>query len=794
MALKIIQNGYKVIVFLDISNSLKPVKFIFSCLKIFYLCIQKNHRMHEEINLVHDLALIFISAGVITLIFRRLKQPLVLGYIVAGILIGPHFALFPTVIAEKNVAEWSEIGVIFLLFALGLEFSFKKLLNVGGTALITAVTEVVTMLCIGFFVGHLLGWSTLESFFLGGMLSMSSTTIIIKAFEDLNLRNQKFTSIVFGALIVEDIVGILMMVMLSTIAVSQHVAGGEMMFSLLKLVFFLILCFLVGIYVLPTFFRKYRQWMNDETLVVISIGLCFGLVVLATNLGFSAALGAFLMGIILAETIEGAHVERLTKNIKDLFGAVFFVSVGMMVNPNTLAQYWLPVLILTLVTILGKSFFSSVGVLLSGQPLKTSLQSGFSLAQIGEFAFIIAALGYSLGVMREFIYPVIITISVITTFTTPYFIRLADPFYEWLNPKLPSKFKTFLENYSSGGDFVKDESNWKKFMRYYFTNILVYSVLLIAIILGFTHFVCPFIESKVSGHISGLLISFIHSLLTILAMIPFLMGLISISREKRALAVTLLSNGHKANRRRMVVLALLRVVLATFFIMLVLFIHFKTTSWLIVLISLSIIFFLFFAHKNFTAHWMMEDRFLSNLNQKEEHERKKRPLRSSINAQLTNSDIHLAKIIVSPDSPFIGKRLRELDLRKKYNVNIVKIIRGHKEIYFPHGNEFIYPSDHLTAIGTDEHISSFTKIMEIEDTEEPQTKKSEIELSSFVVKEDSPIFGKKLDQSGFRDSGCLIIEVDRGKEAFVNPDRSFIFEEGDLVWIAGEKEMIQRFV
>jgi CPA2 family monovalent cation:H+ antiporter-2 len=751
--------------------------------------------MHEKINLVQDLALIFISAGIITLIFRRLKQPLVLGYIVAGFLISPYFTLFPSLIAEKNIAEWSEIGVIFLLFALGLEFSFKKLFSVGGSAVITAVTEVLTMLCIGFFIGYMLNWTTLESIFLGGMLSMSSTTIIIKAFGDLKLRNQKFTDIVFGALIVEDIVGILMMVMLSTIAVSQQFSGTEMVFSLLKLFFFLTLCFLVGIYLLPTFFRIFRRWNNDETLLVISIGLCFGLVVLATNFGLSAALGAFLMGSILSETIEGMHIEHLTKNIKDLFGAVFFVSVGMMVNPNILLEYWLPILILTLVTIFGKTFFSSLGVLLSGQPLKVSLQSGFSLAQIGEFAFIIATLGYSLGVMREFIYPIIVTISVITTFTTPYFIRLANPFYEWLNPKLPVKFKAFLDNYASGGNLVKVTNEWNKLMRYIFTNILVYSVLSIAIILVFSYYVCPFIMSKSLGHLPNLLISIINSLLTIVAMIPFLTGLIYMNRKKRSAALRLMSDGNKANRRRMLVINLLRMSLATFFVMIVLFINFKITFWLIILISLAIIVFLFSAHRNFKANWMMEDRFISNLNQKSEHEQLKSPLRSLINTQLANRDIQLTKITVSPDSPFIGKSIKELDIRKKYSVNIVKIIRGHKEIYFPAGNDFLYPSDELTLIGTEEQISSFTPIMEVEeDTEAPVNDKHKIELRSFVIKEDSSVLGKNLAQAGFRDCGCTIIEVDRGKEVFVNPDMTFTFEEGDLVWIAGEKEKIQQWV
>ena len=773
----------------------------FPCAVVFVCIIQKFNVtfvvnyfcMHEDINLFHDLALIFISAGIITLIFRWLKQPLVLGYLVAGFLISPHFDLFPSISVAKNVEEWSEIGVIFLLFALGLEFSFKKLLKVGGSAVTTAITEMILMLCMGFFVGHLLGWTTLESVFLGGMLAMSSTTIIIKAFDDLKLRNQKFTSIVFGTLIVEDILGILMMVVLSTIAVSKSVDSENLVFSLLQLGLFLVLCFLVGIYILPTFLRKFHKWMNDETLLIISIGLCFGLVLLASRLGFSVALGAFLMGSILAETIEGEHIEHLTKNIKDLFGAVFFVSVGMMVDFCVLQQYWLPILVLSLVTIFGKSFSSFVGVMLSGQPLKISLQSGFSLAQIGEFAFIIAALGYNLGVMREFIYPIIIAISVITTFTTPYFIRLANPFYNWLNPKIPSKFKNFLEKYSTGGDVVKTENNWKKYMKLYFTNVLVYSVLVIAIILGFTHFLCPYLSKQLSEHISPLFINIINSAITILVMIPFLMGLISVSKEKKELAAKLLEEGYKANWRRMIVLIILRLFLATFFIMLVFFIYFKTTSWVVLPISLTIMIFLFLALKNFKAHFVMHDHFLSNLNQKEEQERKKNPLTTSIKSQLSNDDIHLAEIVVSADSPFVGKTIEELDPLKNYNINISKIIRGHKEIYFPKGRDFIYPSDRMVLIGTDEHVAAFSKIVEIQE-EDTLTKKHEIELSSFIVGEDSPVLGKNITNSGIRIAGCMIIKVNRGADIIINPDSFFIFEAGDLIWIAGERSKIQKFV
>ena len=381
----------------------------------------------EELHLVTDLALILISAGVTTILFKWLKQPLVLGYIVAGFLVGPHFNLFPTITQTAVISEWSEIGIIFLLFALGLEFSFKRLFQVGSTAFITAGVEIITVFLAGFLTGYLFGWTTTESIFLGGMLAMSSTTIVIKAFSDMGIKKQKFADIVLVVLIIQDLVAILMMVLLPAIAVRNNLDGSEMLMSIIKLVFFIILWFLVGIYVFPSFFKWTRKLINEETLLIISIGLCFGMVALATSLGFSSALGAFVMGSILGETVEGHKIEKLMKSIKDLFGAIFFVSVGMMVDPQILVQYWLPIVILSLVTIIVKAVMSAAGVLMSGESLKVAVQTGMSLSQIGEFAFIIATLGNSLGVMEDYIYPVIVAVSVITTFTTPYCIKLAGP-------------------------------------------------------------------------------------------------------------------------------------------------------------------------------------------------------------------------------------------------------------------------------------------------------------------------------------------------------------------------------
>ena len=427
----------------------------------------------EELHLVTDLALILISAGVTTILFKWLKQPLVLGYIVAGFLVGPHFNLFPTITQTAVISEWSEIGIIFLLFALGLEFSFKRLFQVGSTAFITAGVEIITVFLAGFLTGYLFGWTTTESIFLGGMLAMSSTTIVIKAFSDMGIKKQKFADIVLVVLIIQDLVAILMMVLLPAIAVRNNLDGSEMLMSIIKLVFFIILWFLVGIYVFPSFFKWTRKLINEETLLIISIGLCFGMVALATSLGFSSALGAFVMGSILGETVEGHKIEKLMKSIKDLFGAIFFVSVGMMVDPQILVQYWLPIVILSLVTIIVKAVMSAAGVLMSGESLKVAVQTGMSLSQIGEFAFIIATLGNSLGVMEDYIYPVIVAVSVITTFTTPYCIKLAGPLADGIERVLPDSWKAFLLHHQSRSHTVNQQSEWRKLLATYLKNILL---------------------------------------------------------------------------------------------------------------------------------------------------------------------------------------------------------------------------------------------------------------------------------------------------------------------------------
>ncbi|MGK4568816.1 cation:proton antiporter [Flavobacterium sp. 3HN19-14] len=420
---------------------------------------------HHLQPLISDLGLILVTAGVAVLLFKKIKQPLVLGYLIAGFLAGNHFDFFPSVKDIKSVEVWAEIGVIFLLFSLGLEFSFKKLMKVGGTASITASTQIFVMVLIGFVTGKLMGWDNMDCIFLGVILSISSTTIILKTFDELGVKAQKFAGNVIGVLIVQDIMAILMMVLLSTVAVSQQFSGVDLVMSVLKLVFFLTIWFVGGIFFIPTLLKRAKSLLTDEMMLIISLALCLLMVIFAANVGFSPALGAFIMGSIIAETTQAEHIEHLVKPVKDLFGAVFFVSVGMLINPHTLYEYALPVAILTVITIVGQSLSATGGALLSGQPLRQSVQTGMSLSQIGEFSFIIATLGMTLNVTSDFLYPIVVAVSAVTTFTTPFMVKFSTPFSIFLEKKLPRKWVKKIERFAANAQAIKSVSNWQILLR-----------------------------------------------------------------------------------------------------------------------------------------------------------------------------------------------------------------------------------------------------------------------------------------------------------------------------------------
>lgn len=482
--------------------------------------VNKMHNLHP---LITDLTLITVYAAITTLIFKKLKQPMVLGYILAGIFAGPYFNLVPTVTDRANLALWADIGVIFLLFSLGLEFSFKKMISVGKSAMITATLNIFLMLFVGHYIGLFLGWSTMDSFFLGSMISMSSTTIIIKAFDDLNIKKQKFTDLVFGVLVIEDIMGILLLVLLPTVALGSQINGEALGLSTLKLLFFLIMCFVVGIYIIPTILKKLNNFLNDEMLLLITIAMALSMVFLAVYSGFSSALGAFIMGSILSETGVVKRIEGVIKPLKDFFGAVFFVTVGMMVNPEMFITYAYPIFIITLVVLSGKTIFSVFGFVISGQPLKTAVYSGFSLAQVGEFAFIIASLGMSLKVLDSYVYPIIVAVSVITTFLTPIMIKSSNKIYHLLDKIIPEKWHTYIDQSSQNTvSAVTEEKLWRALFKSYFTRIFLFSMILYAIIAFVNKMIRPYLSEWLPNVPMRLLLT----ILALLLMSPFLKGLI----------------------------------------------------------------------------------------------------------------------------------------------------------------------------------------------------------------------------------------------------------------------------
>ena len=745
----------------------------------------------EEANLVKDLALILISAGVFTIISKALKQPLILGYIVAGFLVGPHMGLFPTVTSTAEVKEWSDIGIIFLLFALGLEFSFKKLLKVGSSALITAMTQCVGMFILGFLVGEAIGWSNMESIFLGGMLSMSSTTIIIKAYDDLGYKDRPFAPLVFGALVFEDLIAVVLMVLLSTMAVSNKFAGGEMLMGLAKLVFFLILWFLVGIYMIPTLLKKAHKYLNDEILLLVSLGLCFVMVSLASLAGFSEALGAFVMGSILAETLESEHIMHLTKGIKDLFGAIFFVSVGMMVDPHVIAEHWGTILILTITVMLGILFCSTSGAVLAGQGLDNAVHAGFSLAQLGEFSFIIAGLGVSLGVMRDFIYPVIITVSVITTFTTPYMIKAGTPAYQYLLKKLPEQFVAKINSFSSQerNNTAAAQNEWKRLIKQLALRVLLYGVILIAIDLGSHLFLDKVIISRLDG-LSPFVRNLISVIVTLVVMSPFLVG-IAISGDEINRSSIKLIKAKQANIWPVISLALLRILIAMGFVLSVIATHFNLAFWTFLLILVSGVAFFFIGRRSISKFTIVEDRFMANLNEKEQQQRRMAPVTSKVSDKMSRYNVKTDMLTISPDSLYAGKQLRDLPFRHKSGVNIVKIVRGSRTIMIPTGTEMVFPYDKLLAVGTKEQLAEFRKDMNenvsVQESAADALAPREFQLDSITLKEDSWLTGKTLLETDMRSYGCMVISVVSEGQVTTNPKPDYRFKAGDIVWLAGEK-------
>ena len=700
--------------------------------------------------LISDLAIILVAAGCSTLVFKGLRQPVILGYIVAGVLAGPSVSFIPTVSDASSIRVWADIGVIFLLFAMGLEFSFRKLLSVGGTAVTAAVTIVAGMMFVGYGTGMSLGFSHMSSIFLGGMLSMSSTAIVFKAFDDMGLRGQRFTGVVLGILVVEDLVGVVLMVLLSTLAVSKQFEGAEMLGSILKLGAFLIFWSLLGIYLIPTLLKRLQRLLNDETLLIVTLGLCLGMVMIAVKAGFSAALGAFVMGSLLAETVAAERITRLVEPVKN-FGAIFFVSVGMMIEPALLVRYAGPIVLLTVVVLAGQATFATLGVLVSGQPLRVAVQSGFSLTQVGEFAFIIATLGTTLHVTDDYLYPVIVAVSVVTTFLTPYMMRAADPACDYLERHLPAKWQRSLARYASGAGPESRHNTWLRLLRRMMLPGALYLVFCIFAEAAFLRYAAPWIEARIPGR-TGAAVS-LAAILAVLA--PIL--LVVLRQGNRSPEFRQLWNDSKFNRGPLVSLILIKCLLCIGILMTVVASLFDTASGMGFAVSLALLTGIVFSKRLRRRSFEMEERLREN---------------------------------------FGGDDTA--DFRRRYGVTVVAIRRGERRLQLPDGHTMLFPYDRLTVVGTDEEFRIFHRVLDEQRSERKRRREEKtataLRIGSYTLPARSALDGTTLGEAEVRRrASALVLGIERPEGPVTNPSAGERLRAGDVVWAVGDPQRMKPF-
>lgn len=757
--------------------------------------------------IITDLSLILILASIFSVLCKILKQPVVLGYIVAGLLAGPHISLIPTVQPE-NISTWADIGVIFLLFGMGLEFSFKKMMSIGKVGGKAMLFEVLTLSVFGFAIGRLMGWNVIDSMLLGGMLTMSSTAIIVKAFNDMGLQKEKFAGIVFGILVFEDLFAILLMVILSTFAVSRSFEGSELAMMVARLGFFLVMWFVCGIYLIPTLLKKIKKHLNSETLLLVAMGLCFLMVVLATKAGFSSALGAFIMGSILAETIELENIEKVIQPIKDFFGAIFFVSVGMMVDPQVLFDNFSTVIIIAAASIAGKMIFTTTGVRLAGESMKTAVQSGFSLAQMGEFSFIIASMGMSLGVTSASIYPIVIAVSVITTFTTPYTIKLALPAYHVLESVLPNSLTDKL-NKREDKKAGEKESQWKQLLMSYFFNLAIFSAICLSVYFVSAAFLLPLcatFDNLDFGHI-------IFSFVSIIAMSPFLIGMVR-NRGRQSFLFLSLWSSHNNNRYFLTAMIGLRWVVAIVFLFMTIKLYWNISSVVIVVVAL-VVFAFIFQNKNLQkGYWKLEARFVKNFNQRQiemrlnQNSKQEGNMHELDNLHWIDKNLYVSTYLVQKGGVVENKTLKELNLRKVYDIIIVAVTRNGKQINFPDGDFRLEVNDTLLALGQIQKLKNaqidykgidldYSKVINLHDftLKQQADKHSSIKCMTFIIGENSSWIDKNLyDAQLNRKTNCLVVGIERGDIPIPNPSSHVRFKKDDMVWVMGDDKSLYKLL
>lgn len=737
--------------------------------------------------LVKDLALILIVASIVTLIFKKLRQPLVLGYIVAGFIVSPHMPLTMSVLDKENIHTWADIGVMFLLFSLGLDFSIKKILKMGISPFISAIIIVFSMMMLGMGVGNAFSWSKMDCIFLGGMMAMSSTTIIYKAFDDMGLRQQRFAGLVMSVLILEDILAIVMMVMLSAIASGNNPDGEQMLGSLFKIGFFLILWFVVGLFAIPTFLRHTRKLMSSETMLIVALGLCCAMAWVSSSVGFSSAFGAFVMGSILAETIEADKIIRLVEPVKNLFGAIFFVSVGMLVDPNILISYALPIAILVIAILAGQGIFGTLGFMLSGQPLKTAMRCGFSMAQIGEFAFIIASLGLSLGVISEFLYPVVVAVSVITTFLTPYMIRAAEPAYTILEKRLPKRWIRRLNHLGAEHHASPDEQSlWKRLLRKMMLNTLIYAILILAITAVMLSFFLPFARHLLPHWWAN----GACGVLTLLLIAPFMRALVmknNHSDEFRALWIE-----NRMNRLPLTFTVLARIAIAVAFLFYICNYLARFANAVVITLALTAIALMILSRGLKQRSIRLERLFIKNLNSREIQAEVTGKRKPRFEGHLLDRDIHISEFTVPENSSWAGQSLGQIEFRNRFGVHVSSILRGYQRMNIPGGDCIIFPGDQLQVIGNDEQLTQFGLTLDFETIpEDEHIEEREMKLQKFVISSKSKLIGTDLQNSGIRDQyNCMVVGIEEGQQHLTIINPSHVFQAGDIVWMVGERESL----
>ena len=759
-------------------------------------------------SLITDLTILLAIAAVTTLLCKRINLPSVLGYILAGFLAGPVVAVLPTIDDMATIQVWSDIGVIFLMFGLGLEFSVHKMGEVGVPGFLSAGIQAVGMGIVGFFLGVLLGWSTMDAVFLGVMLAMSSTMITMKSIEDMGLKDAPFASLAMGTLVIEDIIAIFAMVILSTIAVSQSISGLELAGRLVLLLFYLALWLILGTFLLPTAMKKLIGLMNDEVLLIFSLALCFLMALLADRIGLSTELGAFLAGSLLAGTVHAERVEHLVTPCKNLFGAVFFISVGFMVQPGMIVKYIGPILLLAAVAIAGKLLFLLLGGLAAGKPMDVALQAGAAQTQVGEFSFILAGLGQSLSVTGAFLYPIIVAVSVLTTFTTPFVLKASPALCRWLEARLPKKWLAALDRYVQARekDAGAQRGDWTLFLKGYFRNFALYGVLALGVILIGVQTLLPYLTARMPDRTEVIveLAACGVIYLFLLILLPAML------RAPKRYFTPLWLEG-LSNRVLLTILLVFRVGVAVLLAVLPAFLVFRVNPLYLALGAVPVVYLATRSNKLAGRYLSVEARFLANFNERKLADRFGGGEGEEVHHWLTEQ-LTVAALVCPKDWADDGRTLMDLDWGRNHRIKVIRILRGRERKNIPEGHVRLKGGDTLVVMGDRRQVESFC-LLQAQNGVHPaegtvfRTLKEFIEDQAGVpeakqllccgvsLEREMPQAGKSIRDSGIKtDWSAFLIGLERELLPIPDPDPNLTLRDGDLLWVMGSQEMAGKLV